>query len=52
MFSLHEGTSAGSNHVEHGEGVDDEAELLVGQKRVQQNEAYGYDEQFSCPSVQ
>ncbi len=52
MFNLHEGTAAGSNHVEHREGVDDETELLVGQKGVQQNEAYSYDEWFSCSSIQ
>lgn len=28
------------NHVEHRKGVNDETELLVGQKGVQQNEAY------------
>lgn len=52
MFSLHEGTTAGSNHVEHREGVDDKTELLVGQKGVQQNEAYSYAEWYSCSSVQ
>lgn len=51
MFNLQKGTAAGSNHVEHREGVDDETELLVGQKGVQQNEAYSYDEWFSCSSI-
>lgn len=52
MFNLQKGTAAGGNHVEHREGVDDETKLLVRQKGVQQNEAYSYDEQFSCSSIQ
>lgn len=35
---LHEGAAPGGDQAEHGEGVDDEAQLFVGQQRVDQDE--------------
>lgn len=36
---IHEGTAPGSHHTEHGKRVHDEAELLVGQQRVDEDES-------------
>lgn len=40
-FDLHEGTASGSHQAEHRESVYDEAQLLVWQQRVDEDEAYG-----------
>ncbi len=40
-FHLHERTASGSHQAEHREGVYDEAHLLVGQQRVDEDEAHG-----------
>lgn len=47
----HAGAAPGGHDVEQGEGVDDEAQLLVREQRVQRHEAQRRQEQRHGPSV-
>lgn len=49
---LHEGTASSSHQAEHGEGVDDEPHLFVGQQRVEEYEPSSGQQQRSHASVQ
>lgn len=50
-FDLHERTASGSHQAEHRERVNDEAHLLVGQQRVDKDEAHGGQQQHPRPLV-
>lgn len=49
---LHERTASGSHQAEHRESVYDEAHLLVGQQRVDEDEAHGGQQQQPHPPVE
>ena len=51
-LDLHEGAASGSHQAEHGESVNDEAQLLVWQQRVDEDEAYGGEQQQPHPPVE
>lgn len=50
-FDSHERTASGSHQAEHRESVYDEAHLLVGQQRVDEDEAHGRQQQQPHPPV-
>lgn len=50
-FNLHERTASSSHQAEHRESVYDEAHLLVGQQRVNEDEAHGGQQQQPHPLV-